>query len=162
MDVLLHAERVLPCPVDAAFALAVDPVRFPALFAGFGPIPALRRIELHAPLAPGATRSVHSSDGSQLTERVIVHQPPQRHAYVLDGLRPPLRWQVRQGEADWRFTAVQGGTFVAWRYRFTLAHALVWPLAAPLLAVFMRGAMRRCLAAMADACATPSPLPVRG
>jgi len=42
---------------------------------------------------------------------------------------------------------------VIWRYRFELATPLAWPLAAPLLTIFMQGAMRRCLAAMAQALA---------
>jgi len=38
---------------------------------------------------------------------------------------------------------------VSWDYAFTLTSVFAWPLAAPLLHIFMRGAMRRCLAAMA-------------
>ena len=155
MAVLLSAARTLPCPPAAAFALATDPERFPGFFAGFGPIPALRRITLHGPLGVGSTRQVDSSDGSVLTERIVAHAPPQHHAYVLSGLRPPLGLLVREGRAEWHFVPQPGGTLVTWTYRFELTTFLVWPLAAPLLHVFMRGAMQRCLDAMAAACAQP-------
>ena len=32
-----------------------------------------------------------------------------------------------------------------WTYRFVLTSALAWPLAFPVLRVFMQGAMQRCL-----------------
>jgi hypothetical protein len=38
---------------------------------------------------------------------------------------------------------------VTWDYAFTLTHALAWPIAAPLLHLFMRTAMQNCLDAMA-------------
>ena len=152
MPVLLAAERLLPCPPDAAFALAVDPSRFPGFFTGFGPIPALREIRLDAPLAVGSTRQVEGSDGAVMRERIVAHDPPRRHAYVLGNLRPPLALLVREGHADWRFEPRADGTQVRWTYRFELTSPLAWPLAAPLLQVFMRGAMQRCLDAMAQAC----------
>lgn len=155
MPLLLTAERLLPCPPAAAFALAVDAERFPHFFTGYGPIPALRAIRLDAPLAVDTTRQLESSDGAVMRERVVAHDPPLRHAYVLDGLRPPLGLLVRAGHADWRFAPQAGGTHVRWTYRFELTSALAWPLAAPLLHVFMRGAMQRCLDAMAGACAQP-------
>jgi hypothetical protein len=158
MPVLLAAERFLPCPPEAAFALAVDAERFPSFFSGFGPIPGLRAIRLDAPLAPGSTRRVESSDGSVLTERIVAHDPPRRHGYVLGGLRPPLGLLAREGCAEWRFAPEDGGTRVRWTYAFTLTTPLAWPLAAPLMKVFMRGAMQRCLDAMARACAAvPEP-----
>jgi hypothetical protein len=131
------------------FALALDPERFPATFAGCGPIPALRKITPHAPTAVGSTRSVESSDNSVLQEHVTAFEPPHRHAYVLSGMRPPLAWLAREGRADWRFTTVGDGTSVAWHYDFELTSPLAWPIAAPVLSGFMRTAMTRCLAAMA-------------
>ena len=151
MPVLLSASCVLPCPPDAAFALATDPARFPHFFAGFGPVPGLREIRLDAPLAPGSTRRVEGRDGALMREQVLVHEPPQRHAYVLSGLHPPLSWLVREGRADWRFAPRDGGTQVHWSYAFALTSPLAWPLAAPLLKLFMQGAMQRCLDAMARA-----------
>lgn len=149
MQIALEVEHVMPASPEAAFALSLDPQRFPALFRGFGPIPAVERITLHAPPAVGSTRELDNSDGSRLGERITALEPARRHAYTLTGMRPPLAWLVRQGDADWRFAPHPQGVHVAWRYRFGLTSALAWPLAWPLLHGCMRTAMRRCLRAMA-------------
>lgn len=151
MHIDLQATAQFAAAPDAVFALAVDAERFPSLFRGFGPIPALRRITLHGPLAVGTTRDVEGADGAVMLETVTAFDPGRRHAYTLGRLRPPLSWLVRVGLADWTFAPRDGGTAVVWRYRFELASPLAWPIAAPLLHVFMRGAMRRCLHAMAPA-----------
>ena len=156
MDLHLQADQAFAAPPDAVFALALDAARFPEFFSGYGPIPAVRQITLHAPSAVGSTRALLNSDGSQLHERITAYAPPHHHAYTLTGLRAPLAWLVRAGHADWRFVPAGdgtpgNGTHVTWRYRWTLTSPLAWPLAAPLLRVFMRGAMARCLASMAAA-----------
>jgi hypothetical protein len=157
MDIHLQADQTFAAAPEAVFALAVDAGRFPAFFTGFGPIPAVRRITLHAPLAVGSTRELLNGDGSTLLERVTAVDSPRHHAYTLTGLRPPLAWLARAGHADWHFTPAGDGTQVRWRYRWELTSPLAWPLAAPLLHVFMRGAMARCLAAMAAALDGPAP-----
>ncbi|HET7843742.1 MAG TPA: SRPBCC family protein [Xanthomonadales bacterium] len=149
MDVNLRATRRFRAPPAAVFALALDPVRFPATFRGYGPIPAIRSIALHAPPAVGATRELDNSDGSRPRERITALERDRRHAYVLSNLAAPFSWLVRAGHADWTFGAEGEGTAVEWRYRFELTSPLAWPLAAPLLHAFFAPAMRRCLAAMA-------------
>lgn len=151
MHIDLQAIAHFAAAPDAVFALAVDAGRFPTLFRGYGPIPALRRITLHGPLAVGVTRDVEGEDGVVMLETVTALDPGRRHAYTLSRLRPPLSWLVRIGQADWDFAASGAGTDVVWRYRFELTTPLVWPIAAPLLRVFMQGAMQRCLAAMTPA-----------
>jgi hypothetical protein len=148
MHIAIDAEHLMPASPEAAFALSLDAQRFPALFRGFGPIPAVERITLHAPPAVGSTRELENSDGSRLGERITALEPARRHAYSLTGMRPPFGWLVRQGEADWRFTPHADGVRVAWSYRFTLTRPIAWPVAWPLLQGCMRTAMRRCLHAM--------------
>lgn len=149
MDVNLRAGRHVAAAPEAVFALSLDPGRFPATFRGFGPIPAIRAITLHAAPAVGSTRELLNSDGSRPRERITALEPARRHAYVLTGLRAPFSWLVRCGHADWTLAPSGVGTDVAWRYRFELTHPLAWPLAWLLLHGFMRAAMQRCLAAMA-------------
>ncbi len=149
MQVSTRARRSIAVPPAAVFALALDPVAFPALFRGFGPVPAVRRIEPDGPPRVGATRRLENSDGSRPRERITAFDPPRLHAYALEGLRPPLAWLAQGGHAEWRFAAEPGGTRVDWRYAFTLTSVLAWPLAWLVVAIFMREAMRRCLAAMA-------------
>jgi hypothetical protein len=145
MAVILLAERFLRAPIDAVFALSVDPVRFPPTFVGCGPVPALTSIAPDAPSAVGSTRQLVSADGSRLTERITVWDPPQRHSYVLSGFQMPMSLLVRAGHADWHLEARDDGTQVRWTYTFELTSPLAWPLAAPLLQGFMRAAMNRCL-----------------
>ena len=145
MAVHLAAERHFNAPIDAVFALSVDPQRFPAAFTGMGPIPALTAIAPDAPSAVGSTRQLTSADGSRLTERIVAWEPPRLHRYVLSGFASPLAWLVRAGTAQWQLTERDGGTFVQWTYDFELTTPLVWPIAAPLLKLFMQGAMKRCL-----------------
>ena len=149
MAVHLASSRWFDAPIDAVFALSVDPARFPAHFTGMGPIPALREITPDAPSAVGATRQLLSADGSRLTERIVEWDPPRRHRYVLSGFAAPLAWLVRAGTAQWRLGERDGGTFVQWTYDFELTTPAAWPVAAPLLTVFMQGAMHRCLERMA-------------
>ncbi len=149
MHVDLIAKHTFASAPVAVFALGLDPLRFPAAFRGFGPIPSIRRITLHAPPAVGSTRELENSDGSRPQERITTLAPPHRHAYTLSGLSAPFSWLVRAGHADWTLTAVAGGTAVEWRYRFELTSPLAWPVACPLLTVFMTAAMRRCLTTMA-------------
>jgi hypothetical protein len=155
MVVDLHAARTLRCPIEAAFALGLDPVRFPPSFRGCGPIPAVQRIVLHAPPAVGSTRALENSDGSRPIETITVLDPPRRHAYTLSRLAAPFSWLVREGQAEWVFATAAAGTAVSWRYRFLLTSPLAWPIAFPLLRLFMAAAMRRCLAAMAATLEAP-------
>ena len=150
MNLSVRAERTIRAGAADVFALALDPQRFPATFSGCGPIPALRRITPQSAPAVGSAREVESSDGSLLIERIIAFDPPHRHTYTLSGLRPPLAWLARSGEAEWIFADAGKATRVTWRYVFALTGVLAWPLAAPLLHLFMRCAMRRCLRAMAS------------
>src|SRR5688572_15193984 len=136
MAVHLLAQRPIDAPLDAVFALSVDPARFPSLFTGMGPIPALVSITPDTPPAVGSTRQLVSADKSRLTERIVAWDPPRLHRYVLEGFAAPLAWLVRAGTAEWRLEPRDGGTFVRWTYDFELTTPLAWPLAAPLLKIF--------------------------
>ena len=82
--------------------MAADADRFPGLFTGFGPIPAIRGVRLHAPLAVGSTRSVHNADGTVLEETIIAHDPPVSHAYTLSGFSAAVvvAGVARRGQLD--------------------------------------------------------------
>lgn len=156
MRILCTARRAIPCPASAAFELSLDPARFPSLFQGYGPIPAIRSIVLDTALRVGATRRIHNADGTVLTEQVIRLDPPSRHSYSLTGFRAPFSWLVRRGDADWNFTSDASGTQVRWSYDFVVTGFWAYPIAAVLLQVFMRRAMQRCLDSMAQTLASPS------
>lgn len=158
MNILLHAQRRIAASAEAVYALAIDAQRFPAVFTGFGPIPGLRRITLHAEPAVGTTRDVEDNAGVVMHERIDALEPARRHAYTLSGLKPPFAWLVRVGHADWTFApAGNAATDVVFSYNFELTSPVAWPLASPLLHVFMHGAMQRCLDGMARALESGAP-----
>lgn len=156
MRILCTARRAIPCPASAAFELSLDPARFPSLFQGCGPIPAIRSITLDSPLTIGATRRIKNADGTVLTEQVTRLDPPSCHSYSLTGFRAPFSWLVRRGDADWNFAADASGTQVRWNYDFVLTGVWAYPIAVVLLRVFMRRAMQRCLDNMAQTLVSPS------
>lgn len=151
MAIHLTARQRFTAPAAAAFALSIDARRFPALFPGYGPIPAIRRVELQGIAAVGTKRQIHNSDGSVLDEEILQLDAPHRHRYRLGGFRAPFAWLVREGEADWQFRDDGAGTTVEWHYRFEPASTLAQPFAALLLHGFMQRAMQRCLGKMSEA-----------
>ena len=156
MPITCHAQQTMPCAPPAVFALMVDPLRFPATFPGYGPIPGIRTVTLDVPLAVGATRRIHNTDGSTLTETITALDAPTRHAYTLGGFRAPFSWLVSQGEANWSVGATASGSHVRWDYSFSPTRAWTYPLAAVLLRFFMARAMQRCLDTMARRLAAPT------
>lgn len=162
MPIPCHAEQAIRCPPAAAFALLTDHRRFPRVFVGYGPIAAIAEVTLDSPLQVGSTRRVHNADGTVLTETITAHDPPHSHGYVLSGFSPPFSWLVRRGVSMWTVAATEAGVLVAWDYQFTLTSRWAWPLAAPLLRIFMVGAMRRCLRNMAALLDSEAAAPVAG
>ena len=151
MHITCHAQRQFPGTAAQAFALCIDSARFPQWFRGYGPIAAITRVEADGVPRVGGQRTVYNADRSMLHECITALDPPHHHAYTLSGFRPPFSWLVRQGAATWEFADSERGTRVRWRYTFTVTSALAWPLAKPVLAICMAGAMRRCLDNMARA-----------
>lgn len=152
MTLHLTARQHIAASAATAFALSIDPQRFPALFPGYGPIPAIRQVELLGVAAAGTRRRIQNSDGSVLDEEILELDAPHRHRYRLGGFRAPFAWLVRQGEADWLFRDEADGCAVEWHYRFEPASALARPFAALLLHGFMQKAMQRCLQRLDQAC----------
>lgn len=149
MPIHCQVQRDFTNSPEAVFALAVDSERFAPTFTGFWPIAPIRAIKADGPLGPGACRSVHNEDCSVLQECTRVLEPPHRHGYALSGFRAPFSWLVGSAEAEWRISPQAGGARVLWAYSFHLRATWAWPLAKPLVALCMKGAMRRCLANMA-------------
>jgi hypothetical protein len=150
MAIVLVAQHRFAHAAEPIFDLCIDAQRFPQVFRGYGPIPAIREIVPLAPLAIGSEREIRNSDGSVLRERVTALQPPLHHAYTLSGFRAPFAWLVRSGAADWQLQPLRDATLLTWTYRFETTSAITRPLAATLLRRCMQPAMQRCLRNMDD------------
>ena len=88
-------------------------------------------------LEVGKVRRIHNTDGSSLDEEILIHEPPNAHAYRLYGdFRGIAKLLVREGRGDWTFVAIADAqTEVSWRYEFRLTSALAWPLALAMMKV---------------------------
>ena len=117
-------------------------------FAGFGPIPGIREARYMDPGQPtlGSRREVLKTDGTMHIEEITAFDRPHRHTTRITGLKPPFSWLVRSGQDDWELLLEAGGTRVVRRFSFDLTSPAAYPVAALLLYMFMREAVRRDLA----------------
>jgi hypothetical protein len=150
MQVHASARIEIKCNVSEVFDYATAPTTLAKVFLGYGAIPAITRAEMVDGVLPvrGAKRLVVNSDGSQLTEEILVFERPRRHSYrIVSGLRVPFSLLIRSGDGDWRFLEKANGTEVCWDYAFELTNVLAWPAAAALMrfqfAQAMQGALNR-------------------
>ena len=136
--------------------IITDMERFPHFFDGYGLIPAVVRIELqYENPAIGERRLVHSSDGGIVTEEILAFVPQVEHRYrLIDGFAPPFSWMVSSAEGTWRIEDREDGVHVTWDYLFVVRSLLLVWLTAPVVWVFFRGAMQRCLDKMAKECSS--------
>ena len=158
MDVNIRVDRRFPMARPELFALAISNDVLVKTFVGAGPIPAIRKAELltPGPLATGSRRRVSNSDGSVIDEEITALETPSRHIYRLPGgFAFPFNLMVREAEGDWKFSDAAGGTEIVWNYRFSLTTPLFFPVVAPIVRIFFKKAMERCLAGIA-AIASPS------
>ena len=142
-----HAQVVTDASVEAVFDSATDSARFQQFFTGFGPIPGVVAVTwLTSPPAAGGRRSVKTVDGATIEETVIELARPHSHHYEIPGGFPaPFSWLVRSARAEWSFTTTPQGTSLRWDYSFKLTHPLALLVAAPLIKLFFKAAMQRCL-----------------
>lgn len=151
MQLRTQAAVDLAAPRDAVFDHVTADRAMETLFVGYGPIPRVLRAEMVGgrAMGEGAVRRVHMSDGSAVDEEIREHARPQRHRYrLVSGIKPPLALLVKWAEGDWKFLPAAGGaaTRIEWDYTFELTTPLVAPLALPVVHLFFRTAMERCLA----------------
>lgn len=127
------------------FDYSIDLDAVPEYFVGYGPVPAIRSLEMIDGAKPivGEARRIKLADGNLLREEIVVLERPRRHAYRVTGYAAPFSKLVKAGHGDWTFETVDGGVRVTWTYVYELTSALAWPLAWPLVKWPMRKAMQR-------------------
>ena len=101
--------------------------------------------------APGRTRTVRLSDGSEAPERLTAVNRPHDFAYSVGPFPRPLGLLASSAEGDWSFVpAPGGGSEVRWTYRFTARpgrRVLVRALIAPMWRGYAQRALDRAVAA---------------
>lgn len=156
MEISTRVSRVMAAAPEKVYDFATDPDVFHTIFPGNALVPAVEKVSLAdpGPAQVGRLRHVDNSDGSRITELILALDRPSRHHYrLVEGFRPPFSWLVKTAEGDWSFVAEDGGTRVTWVYSFQLRSPLAAPLTLPIVRVFFRGAMARCLDLMSRALA---------
>ena len=152
MYIRTQAIAVFDSSIDEAWDFVTNMERFPTFFNGFGPISGVEKIELqYTEPSVGGRRLVHSADGSCITEEIEVFEPNREHTYrLIDGFTPPFVWMVSSAQGQWLLEQTPKGTRITWNYAFTIRAVLLSWLTAFIVKVFFRGAMQRCLDAMAQ------------
>ena len=153
VSVSTQAFITIPCKPEAAFDTATDAARFAQFFKGYGPIPGIVSVKwLTSPAAAGGKRRVDTADGVSIEEQVLALDKPHTHRYrIAGGFAVPFCWLVRSAEAKWSFASHGQDTIVTWDYSFELTHPLSALITLPLVKLFFRGAMQRCLSEIAEA-----------
>jgi hypothetical protein len=149
MNVRTAVKQEIAASCPRVFDVATDLETLARVFVGYGPIPAIRRVEVVGGGAHevGALRKVTLSDGAVLDEEVVALRRPDLHAYhIVDGFKLPFSLLVRRAESEWRFQPLSATrTRISWRYSVRLTTPLVLPVSFLILRLFMRKAMARCL-----------------
>lgn len=147
--------QLLTATVDTEFAVPraqafahIVPINLPAIFTGYGPLPAVTatREQTGAWDAAGQTRTVQLSDGSTARERLTAYELPQYFAYTVSEFSGVLRFLAREARGEWWFVERGSGrTGIRWRYEFRPRYWLAVPLLALITRLLWRGYMAKAL-----------------
>ncbi len=153
MQIQVMAQAVVSSAPEETFSFVTDMDRFPDFFPGNLLIPSVTRVEVQGelPQKVGTLRTVTTADGTQVTERVDVFDPPREHTYTLSGFRPPNSFLFRGAQGRWLLSAEGSGTRIEWHYSYELSTPLVYPLVWLVIGIFWRRAMQDCLQRMQTA-----------
>lgn len=148
-------------PVDLTTAWArFVPIDLTKLFHALGPLPAVVRVsDQSGPWdVVGNHRRVGLSDGTTITERITLSEPPQdgraRLGYTVTGFGGVFGRLTQEARGFWVFAADGGQTEIAWRYRFEPTSVLARPVLATLTATLWRAYMQRGLSRTVDVLST--------
>jgi len=80
----------------------------------------------------------HKTYKDGLVEKILEHERGRCHRYRIEkGFKPPLSFLVRWGEGEFLFMHNGEGTQLDWNYTYELTTPLVYPIAAPILKLFL-------------------------
>ena len=134
-------------PVQKVFAFVTAKDVLPKILLGYGLLPRIVSTSGSAGPwdEPGSFRTVHLSNRTSAREELTDYQPFGYFAYRTSDFTSALKYIVRQGRGQWRFTPDNLGTRIAWTYTFTASHWSTQPVLAAFVPLLWRGYMRGAL-----------------
>ena len=140
--ITIHEVVTLPLDADATYDFLTSPAGYET-FTGWGPIPAIERLEWHEgdSRKAGSVATVHSADGSTHTEKVVLAQRPTLYAVEIGEFSSAFRLLTAGATERWGMMPVPEGTRVDRTFEFRLRSPLLWPLGKA-MAVMFRKALR--------------------
>ena len=148
----LHVSRsrTYPVALDEAFAKTLG-WPLPELFdARYGPIPPITAVDAEGTWGTvGQARTIHTADGGSMREELVAVEPPNRFAYVIDGVTGPMKPLASRVEGEWAFEPVGTGCRITWSWTVHAASTL-GAAGLPVFGRFWLGYARRTLDHLED------------
>lgn len=139
-------ERV-DAPVQKVFDFVTAKNVLPKILLGYGILPrVVSTSESVGPWdEPGSFRTVHLSNRTSAREELTEYKPFDYFAYRTSDFTSVLKYVVRQGRGQWRFTPDGLGTRIVWTYTFTASHWFMKTVLEIFVSLLWRGYMRGAL-----------------
>ncbi len=143
MPIQTHVSLWIAADIHTVFDTATDATAIAAAFEGYGPIPAMVRLDNPSgqPFDVGLVRTIVNADGSRIREEMTRVERPRRQSYELSDFSGPFGLLVRAAGGDWIFSEERDGTRITWRFRFD-AYPLAWPVVKALSSFFAKAQLR--------------------
>lgn len=141
----MSCSRTYPVPLEDAFRGGFTTPLTEVFDRRYGPIPPIVEVDQGDDWGtPGATRTITTSDGGTMEERLLTVDAPHSFSYELTVSGGPLKPLIARVEGTWRFEAVGTGSRITWAW---VLHPTSGAAAVPLRAFprIWRGYARRAL-----------------
>ena len=146
----VSASRTYPVPADKAYELTL-PWPLEELFdARYGLIPPIAGTDQDGVWGVvGDVRTIHTSDGGTMRERLVVIDAPHEFGYEITGLTGPMKPLASRIEGAWAFEEVGTGCRITWSWTIHPA-SKVGALALPVFGRIWKGYANKALAHLED------------
>lgn len=114
----VQQSRTIPVEVERAFdEVLVEPL--PRIFSRrFGPLPPIREVcdQDGTWGTVGQSRTIVTSDGGTMSERLTVVDRPRRFGYEITGIIGPMKPLIASVDGEWAFEPAGTGVRITWTW----------------------------------------------
>ena len=141
----VSCSRTYPVALDEAYERTITWPLDELFNKRFGPIPPITGTDQDGVWGTvGQVRTIHTSDGGSMQERLVVADSPKEFGYEITGLTGPMKPLVERIEGTWAFEAVGTGSRITWSWTIHPRSAAS-SLALPAFGQIWKGYARRAL-----------------